>query len=328
MKAIQIKQTGGSEVLEYVDMEMPIAGPGQAVIRTESIAVNYADIQIRKGLYPVMPEFPHVPGIEACGIVEMVGDGVTQVQVGQKVLSIANEACYAEYVLVDAATLVPIPETLDSDLAAALLANYLTAYHMIHTMAKLEKGQWILSYAALGGVGIAINQLANLAGFEVIGLTSSDEKVQQAKTMGINHVINYSKEDVVEQVMEITRDRGVDLILDSVAGPAFSSNFNMLAPLGQVIWYGTAAGLPPENLLEPLNDHFVKSVGIRTFHLTYGIAQSYPEIFAKSIQTLIQQLVDGKLEPVIYERLPLSEAYRAHDLLESRKTIGKLILKP
>ena len=283
MKAIQIKQTGGPEVLQYVEMETPSPGPGQVVVRTESISVNFGDAQIRKGLYPIMPPLPHVPGFEASGVVEMIGEGVSQVQMGQRMAFIAN-GCYAEYVLVDVASVIPIPDTLDDDLAAAFPVNYWTAYHMMHTMAKLEGGQWILSYATVGGVGTAITQLVKLAGFKVIGLTSSDERVQHAKTLGVDHAVNYAKENVVETVMGLTGGRGADLILDSVAGPSFPSNFKMLAPLGQVIWYGAAAGQPPENLVE----------------------------------TLVRYLTDGKLKPVIHDRLPLAEAARAHELLEGR----------
>jgi len=327
MKAIQIKRTGGPEVLETVEMDTPSPGPGQVVVRTESISVNFGDVQIRKGLYPIMPPLPHVPGFEGSGVVEQIGEGVTQVETGQRVVFMGN-GCYAQYVLVDAAALIPIPDTLDHDLAAAFPANYLTAYHMMHTMAKLEAGQWILSYATVGGVGIAITQLAKLAGLKVIGLTSSDERVQKAKSLGVDHAINYAQENVVERVMGLTGGRGVDVILDSVAGPSFPSNFEMLAPLGQVIWYGAAAGQPPENLVETLNAHYAKGIGIRTFHLLGSIAEAFPEVFAKSIGTLVQYLTDGKVKPVIHDRLPLAEAARAHTLLESRNTIGKLILKP
>ncbi len=327
MKAMQISQTGGPEVLAYVELETPTPGAGQVLVRTESISINFTDVLIRQGLHPMMPPLPTVPGFEASGVVEVLGDGVTQVELGQRASFIGN-GCYAEHVLVDAAALIPIPDTLDSDTAAAFPINYLTAYHMMHTMARLEEGQTILSYAAVGGVGIAIIQLAKLAGLKVIGLTSSNEKAARAKELGIHHIINYKSQNVVEEVREFTQGQGVDLILDSVAGPSFPNNFGMLAPLGQVIWYGEAGGPPPENLLEPLMAHFGKGVGVRTFHLLQSIAEPFPQIMAESIQTMIRYLVEKKVEPVIQDRIPLKDAAQAHKLLESQKTVGKLILKP
>ena len=327
MKGVQIRRTGGPEVLDYVDLETPTPGKGQVLVRTESISINFADVLIRKGLYPMMPPLPAVLGLEASGTIEALGDGVTQFDVGQRVCFISN-GCYAEVVLVDAAVLIPIPDMLDSDAAAAFPINYLTAYHMMHTMAKLEKGQTILSYAAVGGVGVAVIQLAKLAGLGVIGLTSSDEKALRARELGIDHIINYKTQNVVEKVKELTNGKGVDLILDSVAGASFPSNFEMLAPLGQVIWYGLAGGPPPANLLEPLTTHFGKGIGVRTFHLRFSIAEPLPEVMAESIQTMVRYLAEKQVNPVIHDRIPLKEAAHAHKLLESQQTIGKLILKP
>ncbi len=327
MKGVQIRRTGGPEVLDYVDLETPTPGKGQVLVRTESISINFADVLIRKGLYPMMPPLPAVLGLEASGTIEALGDGVTQFDVGQRVCFISN-GCYAEVVLVDAAVLIPIPDMLDADAAAAFPINYLTAYHMMHTMAKLEKGQTILSYAAVGGVGVAVIQLAKLAGLGVIGLTSSDEKALRARELGIDHIINYKTQNVVEKVKEVTNGKGVDLILDSVAGASFPSNFEMLAPLGQVIWYGLAGGPPPANLLEPLTTHFGKGIGVRTFHLLFSIAEPLPEVMAESIQTMVRYLTEKQVNPVIHDRIPLKEAAHAHKLLESQQTIGKLILKP
>ena len=327
MKGVQIRRTGGPEVLDYVDLETPTPGKGQVLVRTESISINFADVLIRKGLYPMIPPLPAVLGLEASGTIEAVGGGVTQFDVGQRVCFISS-GCYAEVVLVDAAVLIPIPDMLDGDAAAAFPINYLTAYHMMHTMAKLEKGQTILSYAAVGGVGVAVIQLAKLAGLSVIGLTSSDEKALRARELGIDHIINYKTQNVVEKVKELTNGKGVDLILDSVAGASFPSNFEMLAPLGQVIWYGLAGGPPPANLLEPLTTHFGKGIGVRTFHLLFSIAEPFPHVMAESIQTMVRYLAEKQVNPVIHDRIPLKEAAHAHKLLESQQTIGKLILKP
>lgn len=186
----------------------------------------------------------------------------------------------------------------------------------------------MLLYAAAGGVGTAVLQLAAIAGLRVIGLTSSDEKAERAKELGAEHVFRYGDADLVDRVNEATDGRGVDLILESVAGPDFGRNFDMLAPLGQVLWFGFAAGMPPAELLHPLGAHFLRGVGVRTFHLTYSIAEPYPDLLGESLRAVIGWLREGRIKPVIGERLPLEQAARAHELLQSRTTIGKLILKP
>jgi NADPH2:quinone reductase len=327
MKAIQVKETGSYEVLRYVDVDTPTPGAGQVLIRAESISVNYADVMVRKGTYPVMPPLPAIPGMELSGHVEALGEGVTGVQPGQRVI-VMGERCYAEYVVTDAASLIPCPDAVDMDAAAALPVNYLTAYHLLHTMGQVKPGQNVLAHAAAGGVGTALIQLAKLVGITLIGLTSTDEKASYAREQGIDHVINYSTEKVVERVREITGDRGVDLILNSVAGRTFRDDFAMLAPLGQIIWFGMAGGTPRVKFFEQFLTHFGKGVGLRVFHLFFSVALPYPKLMVSSIAAVVRHLEEKKIAPVIHERIPLREAARAHELLESRRVMGKLILKP
>jgi len=327
MKAIQISQTGSFEVLEYVDVDTPTPGRGQVLVKVESISVNLTDVMVRKGIHPMMPPLPTIPGLDFSGVVESVGEGVTQVRPGQNVVVI-GEKCYAEYALASAGSVIPTPEGIDMDAAAAFPVNYLTAYHMLHTMGHVEAGQTILVYAAAGGVGTAIIQLAKLAGVTVIGLTSSDVKARYTKEQGIDHIINYKTENVTQRVKEITDGKAVNLILDSVAGEAFNRNFEMLAPLGQIIWFGMAAGVPPENLVEQFVSNFEKGVGVRVFHLLYSVAEPYPDLMAQSIEMMFKYLIEKKIEPHIHERIPLSDAARAHEMLENQIVTGKLILKP
>ena len=327
MKAIQISQTGSFEVLEYVDVDTPTPGRGQVLVKVESISVNFTDVMLRKGIHPMVPPLPTIPGLDFSGVVESVGEGVTQVRPGQNVVVIGKK-CYTEYALASAGSVVLTPEGIDMDAAAALPVNYLTAYHMLHTMGHVEAGQTILAYAAAGGVGTAIIQLAKLAGVTVIGLTSSDGKARYTKEQGIDHIINYKTENVTQRVKEVTDGKGVNLILDSVAGEAFNRNFEMLAPLGQIIWFGMAAGVPPENLVEQFASNFEKGAGVRVFHLLYSVAEPYPDLMAQSIETMVKYLTEKKIEPHIHERIPLSDAARAHEMLENRIVTGKLILKP
>ena len=326
MKAILLHQTGSFEQLKYEEVDAPVTHKNQVLIKVISASVNFADVMTRKGTYATMPPLPAIPGVDGSGIVESVGEKVTRFRRGQPV-AVIGQGCYAEYMVASQVSVFPISEEIDMDEAAAIPVNYLTAYHMMHTMAGVKKGQTVLSYAAAGGVGTAVVQLARLAGVKVIGLTSTEAKANFAKSQGYDHIINYQTADVVQQVKEITGGKGVEIILNSAAGDTFRRDFKMLAPLGQTIWFGMAAGPPQGNLVEQLGAKFVKSVGIRTFMLP-SIFELDPALMARSAEILFKHLADKRIKPHIYERMPLSEAARAHQLLESGKVQGKLILKP
>jgi len=326
MKAVQIESTGSWEVLKSKEVETPEPGPSQVRVKTESISVNFADIMLRTGSYPIMPPFPAIPGLECSGTIDAVGEDVKELRPGQRVI-VFGPKCYAEYVLAETTQVFQIPDGIDMDDAAALTVNYLTAYHMLHSMADIKKGQSVMVYAAAGGVGTAVIQLSKPGGFTVIGRTSTDEKLAFAENQGADYMINYNREDVVTRVNEITNGSGVDLILNSVAGDTFARDFEILAPLGRIIWFGFAAGPPEANLTELLLDHFTKSVGIRAF-VIYTIAQMRPDLLRQSYDVLFRYLKEGTVRPHIQERIPLAEASRAHRLLESGSVMGKLILKP
>ena len=323
MKAVQIQSTGSYDVLEYVDKEKPAPASGQVLIKVKSISVNFADTMVRQGIYAPMPKLPAILGMECSGYVESSGEGVTQFSPGQKV-ALMRSGCYVEYMTADADSLIPVPESIDLDVAAAFPINYLTAYHILHTLARVQPGERILAYAAAGGVGIAVAQLAKLAGVNTIGLASTDEKVQCARQQGYNHVINYKTENIVKRVREITEGKGVNLILNSVAGKSFSIDFKLLAPLGQIIWFGFAGGPLETDLTKRLSIAYNQSVGVRTFYL-----HSVPrDTMKKSIGILLDLLAKKKIKPLIYDRILLSQAAKAHQLIESGATMGKIILKP
>ena len=326
MKVIRIHQPGSFDRLKYEEVEPPEPAKNEVLIKVLSASVNFADVMTRRGTYPMMPPLPAIPGIDCSGIVEAVGEKVTPIRPGQHVAAIGR-GCYADYMVASPLAVFPISENIEMDEAAAIPVNYLTAYHMMHTMAGVEKGQTILSYAAAGGVGTAVIQLARLAGVKVIGLTSTEEKADFARSQGYDHIINYQTADVVQRVKDITGGKGVEIILNSVAGDSFRRDFKMLAPLGQIIWFGMAAGPPQGNLAEQLGVKFVRSAGIRTFMLP-SIFELDPALMARSAEILFAYLADKRIKPHIYERIPLSEAARAHELLESGKVLGKLILKP
>ena len=326
MKAILVHQAGAPDVLTYEEAEQPTPRKDQVLVKMISASVNWADVMVRKGIYPGMPDWPVTPGIDGAGVVESVGDQVSNFTVGQNVL-VMGQKCYAEYTVVNSASVWPIPSGIDLDEAAVLPVNYLTAYHMIHTMARMQPEETLLTYAAAGGVGTAVIQLGKLAGITVIGLTSSDEKAGFAKDQGIDHIINYKSEDVLQKINDITNGKGVNVILNSVAGNTFGRDFEALAPLGQIIWFGMAAGLPEGDLGQQLGTGFAKSAGIRTF-MVFNVMDLSPDLMNHSVETLFDYLGRKKIKPHIHERIPLTEAARAHQLLESGAVSGKLILKP
>jgi NADPH:quinone reductase len=325
MKAIRIHETGGTEVLKFENLADPDCKNHEVLVKIESISVNFSDTLIRRGLYPYMPEFPAILGNEAAGTITAVGADVQGYAVSQKVIAFGYPS-YATLIAVPASRVIPLPNNIDLDEAAALPIIYQTAYHMLHTVKRIKAGETVLIYAAAGGVGTAVIQLGKLAGIKMIGLTSTDEKGREITAQGIDHVINYKTENVVERVLELTDNKGVDLILDCVGGPNFDDNFKMLNTLGHVIWFGIAAGNPTVNLLSELGKEPAKSYAVSMFHL-YAIINN-PKLMAESFKTLIGYLAGGKIKPVIHERIPLSEAGRAHEILEKHENIGKVLLKP
>ena len=325
MKAIRIHQTGDTVVLKYEELPDPEYKSHEVLVKIESISVNFSDTLIRRGLYPYMPEFPAILGNEAAGVITAVGEEVKGLSVGQKVI-VFGYPSYATLTAVSGSRVVPLPDNIDLDEAAALPIIYQTAYHMLHTVKRIRSGETVLIYAAAGGVGTAVIQLGKLTGIKMIGLTSTDEKAQEITAQGIDYVINYKKENVVEKVLELTDGKGVDLILDCVGGPNFGDNFKMMNTMGHLIWFGIAAGNPSTNLLAALGREPAKSYAVSMFHL-YAIINN-PRLFAESLGTLIGYLAEGKIKPVIHDRIPLREAGSAHDILEKHENIGKVLLKP
>lgn len=325
MKAIRIHKTGGQDVLQFETIETPICQADEVVVAIKSASVNYSDVLIRKGLYPYKPELPHILGNEAAGIITKVGSAISHLKVGQRVIVFGGPA-YTTEAVVKATAIIPIPEAVDFDQAAALPIIYLTAYHMLHSVRRVKGGETVLVHAAAGGVGTALIQLAKIANINLIGLTSKDDKAAVIKEMGYQHVINYKTEDVIARVNEITKDKGVDLIIDCVGGSRFDDNFKMLATLGHIIWYGIAAGQPTTDFKLALGSQPHKCHSVSMFHL-YGILNN-PALMMSSFKTLIGYLLSGQIKPIIHARLPLSEAGKAHAILENRENIGKVILKP
>jgi NADPH:quinone reductase len=332
MKAILLTRTGDPSVLDYVDVPTPQPGPGEVLVKADTIGVSRPELLVRSGAYKWMPPLPAIPGIEMAGTVAELGTDATGFQLRQKVYVSARElpqraGCYAEYIAVPARALRALPPHVDLE-AAACLSNYQVAWHLLHSATRSIAGQTVLIDVASGGLGSAAVQLAKLAGMTTIALVGSDEKVHALKAYGADHAINYRSDNVAARIAAITGGVGVDLVLNAVGGESLNQQAMMLAPFGLIISYGRLQGPVSKNLLDLLDfgaaHHNSPAVRFFTMH-TFD---DKPEHRAQSMKHLIEHLAAGEIRPLIHARLPLKDARRAHEMLEAREVIGKILLKP
>jgi NADPH2:quinone reductase len=332
MKAILLTRTGDPSVLEYVDVPTPRPSPGEVLVKADTIGVSRPELLVRAGTYKWMPSLPTIPGIEMAGTVAELGTGVRGFDPGQKVYVSARElpqraGCYAEYIAVPERALRILPPHVDLE-AAACLSNYQVAYHLLHTATRGVPGKTVLIDVAAGGLGSAAVQLATIAGLTTIGLVGTDEKVRALKAFGADHAINYRKEDVAARVTTITGGSGVDLVLNAAGGDSLTQQIAMLAPFGLAVSYGKLEA-PHENELLAALDRgpgYLSSPALRFF--TMHTFDDKPEYRAESMRYLIERLAADDIKPLIHARLPLKDARRAHEMLEAREVIGKVLLKP
>ncbi len=330
MRAIQIRQPGGPEAMELVDLPMPRPGPGDVLIRTRYIGVGMPDVLIRSGRYPWMPSLPAVLGIELTGIIEEVGDAVKKLLPGQPVFLSARDlpqraGCYAEFVAAPAQAVTPLEPGIDLQ-AAAALSNYQVAWHLVNTAARGVEVKSMLVIASAGGVGSAAVQLARLKGWTVIGVDSAPPKEAFARAQGVHHWINYRTEDVTQAVGRLTQGRGVDLVLDPVGGPDFNENFRRIARFGMVVNYGMLQGPPANALLEGMRQNYETSPALRMF--TMHSFDADPDVRRHTMAELQQLLGRSLIRPPIDSVMPLELARAAHQRFESGAVLGKLLLQP
>jgi NADPH2:quinone reductase len=322
MKAVLFDQLGGPEVLKLGDAPKPEPRPGWVLIKTHAVGINFADTFFRQGQYLVKPNLPDIPGLEAAGVIEAVGPNVTHLKPGMRVTAIGTKT-YAEYCTVSAAQVMPLPDFVSFAEGAAFPIQTLTAYHMLYTSHQTTAGQTVLVHSAAGGVGIVAVQIAKAAGARVIGTVSSDSKFDLVKQHGADDVVNYATKDFAEEVLKLTNNRGADLILDAVGKPTVEKGLRCLAPFGHLILYGRAGGIPdPINLMSL----FQKSVKVSGFVL-YTVS-AMPEKHREGIERSFQLIQEGKLKMLIGKTFSLAEAAEAHRHMESRQSVGKLVLVP
>jgi NADPH2:quinone reductase len=328
MKAVQLSRTGGPDVLDLVELPTPSPGPGEVLVKAEAIGVNYFDTLIRTGRYRWMPKLPFVPGNEMSGRVAAAGPGVA-LKVGQRVFIAGYEignrgGLYAEYAAVPEKAAWPLPDAVGAD-EATTLTNYQLAIILLHHAARGIMPRTVVVYGAAGGVGTALIDVARQAGARVIGTAGSAEKCAFVRTRGAE-AIDHTRENVVERVNAITQGHGADLLFDHVAGKAFADGLKMVAPLGMIVSYAVLGGMPEGDLFAAMRANIEKSPAVRCFTMhTYDhMEEPRREAMARAVLLL----GSGMVKPAIAARLPLTEARRAHAMIDALSAMGKIVLTP
>ncbi len=321
MHAIQVKQHGGCEVLEYVEVEKPKPKEGEALVRLESIGINFIDVYHRTGHYKL--PLPLIPGSEGAGVVEEVGPGVAAVKKGDRVAYAMVRGAYAEYAIVAADMLVPIPDGVDFKTAAAAMLQGMTAHYLAVSTYPLDRGNTALVHAGAGGVGGLLIQVAKMRGARVFTTVSTEQKARVAKDAGADDIINYKDQDFEAEIMRLTGGKGVNVVYDSVGQTTFDKSLNCVTRRGLLALFGQSSGpVPPFDPLRLAKN----GTYITRPTLVHYIADRQELLWrAGEVFAWIQS---GKLRVHIDRELPLRDAAEAHRLLEERQTIGKVLLKP
>lgn len=320
MKAIVVEQNGPPENLLYQEIADPSPKAGEVLVRTTLTSLNYADVQARRGGYDAGSQPPFIPGLDAVGVVEALGEGVSGLSIGQRVVVFSAGGSYAEKIVARAALAYPIPDAL-SDEAVSGLTVLVTAYNILTWAGRLQKGEAVLVHAAAGGVGSTAVQMAkSLGASRVFGTVSSQAKADFVRRLGADEVIAY--EGFAEQVLELTQKTGVDLILDSVAGEVFSEGMKCLAPFGRLVVFGHASGQAGTFDTRLLHRQTKAVIGYSSGHYR----RARPEALRPTVEAVFQLLQAGEIKLEIGARFKLGEASKAHALMESRQSVGKILL--
>lgn len=336
MRQVVITRPGPPEVLELRESPDPTPAEGDVRIRVRAAGINFADILARLGLYPDAPKPPCVVGYEVAGRIEAIGRSVTGFHEGDRVLALTRFGGYADVVTVPASQVFHFPDSLSDAEAAAVPVNYLTAALALYRMAALSPHETVLIHNAGGGVGIAATQLARLRRALVIG-TASSSKHAALQRFGVDHAIDYRSADVAQAVREITKQRGVDVILDPVGGRSFVTSYRMLAPLGRLIVFGLSSAAPGQqrSLLQAFRAWWAtprfdplslmnRNRGV--FGLNLGHLWDERRQLAPLMEMLLAELRAARIAPVVARTFPLERAADAHRFIQSRQNIGKVVL--
>jgi NADPH2:quinone reductase len=322
MKAIQVRQPGGPEAMELADLPVPQPKANEAVVKLSASGVNFIDVYFREGRYKAVP--PFVLGQEGAGVVNAVGTDVKTMKNGDRVAWTGVMGSYAEYAAVPADRLVPIPDGVNDQQAAATMLQGMTAHYLSHDTYPLKRGETALVHAAAGGVGLLLVQMAHHIGARVIATVSTDEKAKLAREAGADEVILYTQSDFEVETKRLTGGKGVDVVYDSVGKTTFEKGLNVLRPRGMMVLFGGSSGAVPPFDLIALSQK--GSLYVNRPTLVNYIA-TREELMARS-GAVFGMIAAGKLKLRIAHTYPLAEAQQAHRDLEGRKTTGKLLLIP
>ena len=321
-RALIVRETGGPDVMKLEDRDPGVPGPGQIRIANKAIGLNFVDCYERSGLYKV--ELPFVPGNEGAGVVTAVGDGVSDIKVGDRVGYIGPVGAYADERLLPAARAIPLPDHIDFETAAASMLKGMTAYYLLFETWKLKPGESILWHAAAGGVGLIACRWAKALGATVYGTAGSPEKVALAKANGCDEVINYRTESFSKRVRELTGGRGVDVVYDSVGQATFEESLDCLRPRGLMVSFGNASGpvsVPNLGILAAKGSLYVTRPTSRAYFAT-------TEELRHAARMLFAAIGDGTVKVAVPQRVDLADAAAAHRALEARQTTGSTLLLP
>ena len=320
MRAIQVSQVGGPEVLTLVEVPVPSPKPNEAIVQIKFAGVNFIDVYLREGRYSAL--LPFINGQEASGVVTEVGDEVTNVKRGDRVAYTGAVGSYAEYAAVPANRLVKIPDELDFEQAAAAMLQGMTAHYLLYSTYPLKSGETALIHAAAGGVGLLLVQMAKKIGARVIGTAGSQEKAQLAREAGADECIVYTEADFETETKRLTDNKGVEVVYDGVGKATFDKDLNVLRPRGYLVLFGGASGpVPPFDLIKLSQKGSLYITRPTLGH--YTLTREELEWRANDVMEMIAR---GDLKLRIHKVYPLKQAAQAHRDLEGRKTTGKLLL--
>jgi NADPH2:quinone reductase len=337
MKAYLLTKHGKPSVMQISDIPMPDPGGNQVRVKIRTIGINYAEVLSRKGLYRWAPGLPYVPGMEAFGEIDAVGEYVRVRKIGEKVIVGAQHGAYAEKIIVPENQALPAMDLYSSEENAAFAVNYMTAWVSLMKMARLMTEDRVLITAAGGGVGTAAVQIAKHLGCTVYGTAGSDQKIERLFELNVDHAVNYRKDDFEKEIRVITDGRGVDVILELVGGEVYRKSLNLLAPFGRIVvagfasldlkrwnplsWWKAWRSIPRAGIV----DMGVRSYGVMGTHLGYLLSDM--NCITSLWQDLTAFIQAHKIHPVMGGTFDFDEIPKAHELMESRKSFGKIVIQ-
>lgn len=335
--AMQIPRKGGYDVFEKTGVPRRAPGPDEVAIDVKACGVNFADTLMRMGMYPEAPKMPFVPGYEVAGVVEAVGSSVMDLKPGDRVMAATYFGGYTSYAMAHQDKVLPLPEHLSFEQGAGLLVNFMTAWAALHEMCRVREGDHVLIHGIAGGVGLAALQVAKNAGCVVYGTAGSQEKLDYAKSKGMDYGINYRKTSFVDDLRLNVGKRPLDAVLDPIGGDNLTKDRKVLKPTGRVVVYGMASAVtgekpnPIANLVAGLKMFHINLISLfAQNHGVYGLnvlrLWPYP-IMRACGEAILKELIAGRLEPTIDKVFPLEQCGEAHRYLQDRRNIGKVVLK-